>query len=33
MIAQLKYNRTQKSKEAEVTSSLSRSGNDIDEIA
>ena len=33
MIAQLKYNRTQKSKEAETTSSLSRSGNDIDEIA
>ena len=33
MIAQLKYNRTQKSKEAEVTSSISRSGNDIDEIA
>lgn len=32
MIAQLKYNRTQKSKEAETTSSLSRSGNDIDEI-
>ena len=33
MIAQLKYTRTQKSKEAETTSSLSRSGNDIDEIA
>lgn len=33
MIAQLKYNRTQKSKEAETTSSLSRSRNDIDEIA
>ena len=33
MIAQLKYNRTQKSNEAETTSSLSRSGNDIDEIA
>ena len=33
MISQLKYNRTQKSKEAETTSSLSRSGNDIDEIA
>lgn len=33
MIAQLKYNRTQKSKEAETTSSLSRSGNNIDEIA
>ena len=33
MIAQLKYNRTQKSKEAETTSSISRSGNDIDEIA
>ena len=33
MMVQLKYNRTQKSKEAEVTSSISRSGNDIDEIA
>jgi len=33
MIAQMKYNRTQKSKEAEVTSSISRSGNGIDEIA
>lgn len=32
MIAQMKYNRTQKSKEAEVTSSISRSGNGIDEI-
>ena len=31
MIAQLKYNRTQKSKEAETTSSLSRSGNDIED--
>lgn len=33
MIAQMKYNRTQKSKEAEVTSSIYRSGNGIDEIA
>ena len=33
MMVQLKYNRTQKSKEAEVTSSISRSGNGIDEIA